>query len=643
MKKYRKIISMLLLICLLCTACYASSTDTQRQLTGEKKEYESVFEGDKIIDINIELSDEDWQSILDNPKAEEFKSANVTVDGVTVENVGFRTKGNSSLNSVSGSDSERYSFKIKFDKYVKKQRLMDLDELALNSNFADPSSLREYLSYEALRSIGSTVPLCVFANIYINGELKGLYLCVEAEDDAFLERNFGNNDGNLYKQEMGSSLLYEEGSDYPNSELKNGPDTEKTGLKNMIQVLNEMPDGEKGEIESVLDVDSALQYIAANTVLGNYDSYNGSMLHNYYLYEHDGKFYVIPWDYNMSFGGFMGSSSAAAAIPIDEPVFGVSMDKTPLITNLLEVPEYKERYYGYIRQLLEYLEGFEDRVAELANLIRPALENDPTKFYTMEQFESSITYNENQTSDNEMPAMSGGQENGQMPGSENFPGGNGEIPQMQGQMPEGFQPSDMNGEMPQRPEGFEPPDLNDGQQRPDGGFGGPGGGMMTANISLINYVRGRVDNIQKQLSGELPTTGNTTMNSGFGPGGGMGRPDKENNRIKVTFNGQQVQMDTQAVIENDRTLVPYRAVCEAMGLAVEWDQENQTVTASKDGTIVKLTIDETTATVNGKPCELEVPAKIVSDRTLVPVRFLAEAFQLSVDWDNDTRTVVITE
>lgn len=526
MKKHNKVISVLLLVCLLCTGCYASGSSTQSQLSGESKEYESIFDGDKIIDIQIELSDEDWQSILENPQAEEFKSANVTVDGVTVNNVGFRTKGNSSLNSVSSSDSERYSFKIKFDKYVDKQRLMDLDELALNSNFADPSYLREYLSYEALRSIGSTVPLCVFANIYINGELKGLYLCVEAEDDAFLERNFGDNDGNLYKQEMGSSLLYEENSDYPSSELKNGTDTEKTGLKNMIKVLNEMPDGEKGDIESVLDVDSALQYIAANTVLGNYDSYSGSMLQNYYLYEHNGKFYVIPWDYNMSFGGFQGSSSAATTIPIDEPVFGVSMDNTPLITNLLEVSEYKEKYYAYIEQLLAYLEGFEDRVAELADLIRPAIENDPTKFYTMEQFESSITYNEDQATENTDIGQGFDGQMSQLP--ENMQ--EGEVPQPT----DGTQPPDLNGERPQMPEGGQPPEMTgeDGQQRPEGGFGGGrpgGGGMMTANISLINYVRDRVENIKQQLSGELPTTGNTTMNSGFGRGGGMGRPNEDNN------------------------------------------------------------------------------------------------------------------
>lgn len=106
-----KIINLCLCIVLLFSAnpaCAASEL-----------EYQKLFEKDHILKIEIELSESDFQSILENPTAEEYKSASVTVDGVTVENAGFRTKGNSSLNSVAKSDSERYSFRIKFDKYVK--------------------------------------------------------------------------------------------------------------------------------------------------------------------------------------------------------------------------------------------------------------------------------------------------------------------------------------------------------------------------------------------------------------------------------------------------------------------------------------------------------------------------------------------
>lgn len=469
-----------------------SAANTENTTTGETSDYKTLFEKDKIIDIKVEIAEEDWKSILEDPLAEEYKSAKVTVDGTTVENAGFRTKGNISLKSVANSESERYSFRIKFDKYVDDQSLLGLDELVVNNMYSDASYMREYLSYEALEEIGSVVPDAVFANIYINDKLYGFYLCVEAIDDSFLESNFSSNDGNLYKQEQGSSLQYVEGSDYDKSELKVGDDESKTDLKNFIKVLNEMPEGEKGDIERVLDVDSALRYIAVNTVLGNYDSYSGNMTQNYYLYGQEGRFTVIPWDFNMSFSGY-GGGGDAATIPIDEPVMGVSMEKLPLINNLLKVNEYKEKYHEYVKELLGYLEAFEGRVTELANIIRPYIEEDPSKFVTMEQFEASIKYSETNT------AVNAGAQAGTAP---NAAAGEQQMPQ--GMPPAAPEGGFGNGERPTPPEGGM-------GGRPRGGMG-----MMGNSISIVNFTRDRIENITKQLNGELPTTGNTTMNGTSG-------------------------------------------------------------------------------------------------------------------------------
>ncbi|MDF2878652.1 MAG: spore coat protein CotH [Clostridia bacterium] len=477
----------------------------EAELSSEESGYETLFEQDKILDIYVEVTDEDWESMLSDPLAEEYKSASVTVDGVKVENVGFRTKGNLTLRSVANSDSDRYSFRIKLDKYVEDQSLLGLDEFVLNNMYSDASYMREYLSYEALREIGADVPLTTFANIYINGELYGFYLCVEAPDDSFVERNFEDSTGNLYKQEQGSTLQYEESSEYEKSELKLGEDETKTDLKAFIKTLNEMPSGEKGNIEEVLDVDSALKYIAANTVLGNYDSYSGNMAQNYYLYGQDGKFTVIPWDYNMSIAGFGGGGSQTT-IPIDEPVLGVNIDNLPLIKNLLAVEEYKEKYHGYIEELMTYLNGFEERVDNLAELIRPYVEADPTKFYTMEQFEAAITYSETQeTSMSNIPQAASTEVQNERNDQQMPP--NGEGMQAPPDFPEGFQ----NGDRPERPEG----NVNgDRPERGEGMQGGPGGGMMGSSGSIINFIRERIENITAQLAGELPTTGNTTMTQG---------------------------------------------------------------------------------------------------------------------------------
>lgn len=112
--------------------------------------------------------------------------------------------------------------------------------------------------------------------------------------------------------------------------------------------------------------------------------------------------------------------------------------------------------------------------------------------------------------------------------------------------------------------------------------------------------------------------------------------------ISVKLNGRKVYFDQLPVIENDRTLVPLRAIFEALDAEVLWDSETRTVSATKENRTISLTIDDVNATVNGEPEALDAPAKIINDRTMVPVRFIAQSFGADVEWDSETRTVLIT-
>jgi len=89
------------------------------------------------------------------------------------------------------------------------------------------------------------------------------------------------------------------------------------------------------------------------------------------------------------------------------------------------------------------------------------------------------------------------------------------------------------------------------------------------------------------------------------------------------------------------TLVPLRAIFEALGATVEWEQSTQTVTAVKDDITIILKIGDSFLTKNGERIALDVPAKIVGGRTLVPARAVAESFGADVQWDGTTRTVTI--
>ncbi|WP_339312405.1 CotH kinase family protein [Paenibacillus sp. FSL k6-2145] len=636
-------------------AAYAAESTATTTSAGVTQAYESLFQTDNVIDVNVTIDDADWKSMLESPLDKDYKNVSVEVDGNKLDNVGFSTKGNLTLKAVASmEDSDRYSFRLKFDKYDKTQTLLGLDKMVLNNNYADPSYMREVLHYEALRSIGMDVPMTNYVNLYVNGELVGFYTGVEAVDDSYLERNYGEDyeEGVLYDTDEKSYLQYEEGSDYSTITKDLGTDKDKTKLKTFIQTLNEMPEGEKGDIESVLDVDSALQYIAGNMVFGNYDSYNGDKGHNYMLYsDAAGKFTVVPWDFNMSFNGYSGgggrgtttgsttTNTNATNVSVDEPVLGISMENVPMINNLLAVPEYKEKYLSYVNELTDYMEGIQDRITGLANEIRPYVEADPTKFYTTEQFESNIAYSANADA----------------------AGGMGGTP------PEGFEgmtpPEGMEGMTP--PEGFEgmtPPDgttpwtqpgaatgngttdattgTDNTQTRPGGNFGGGGGGGMgsMAAGSLTTFALNRLVNLQEQLGREVTPLPETSEETGSNTSSGTN--DKT---ITVTLDGKSITFpDQDPLQQSGRVMVPVNAILEEMGAEVTWDKMAKTVTAVLNDQTLVLKIGSSTATVNGETLEIDAPAIIQNSRTLVPVRFISEGLGLTVDWDQTAAQVSLT-
>jgi len=112
--------------------------------------------------------------------------------------------------------------------------------------------------------------------------------------------------------------------------------------------------------------------------------------------------------------------------------------------------------------------------------------------------------------------------------------------------------------------------------------------------------------------------------------------------IDLYVDGWKLEPEVEPVIIGDRTMVPVRAIFEALGADVQWNDVTRTVTATKGETTISIAIDSTTAYVNGAAVPLDVPAQIVSDRTMVPARFVSESLGADVWWDADTRTVYIT-
>ncbi len=176
-----------------------------------------------------------------------------------------------------------------------------------------------------------------------------------------------------------------------------------TDKKRLIASLKKLGQGE--DIEHVVDVEAVIRYFVVHNFVCNFDSYTGSMVHNYYLYEKDGQLSMIPWDYNLAFGGFEaqsdadgnGGSNANSMVnfPIDSPVSGGSVEERPMLAWIFNNEEYTEMYHRYFQEFLDshFADGsfsnsyFEEMISSVKEMIAPYVEKDPTKFCSYEEFE----------------------------------------------------------------------------------------------------------------------------------------------------------------------------------------------------------------------------------------------------------------
>lgn len=202
----------------------------------------------------------------------------------------------------------------------------------------------------------------------------------------FMDGSMGSGD---------TSLIY---SDDEYSSYQNIFDNAKTDVSDadkdrLIASLKQM--NEQENIEEVVDVDGVIRYFVVHNFVCNFDSYTGMMVHNYYLYEEDGKMSMIPWDYNLAFGGFQGAQDATALVndPIDTPVSGGTTKSRPMLSWIFSNEEYVQIYHEYFAEfIVEYFDSgyFATMIDGVKELISPYVEKDPTKFCTYEEFETGI-------------------------------------------------------------------------------------------------------------------------------------------------------------------------------------------------------------------------------------------------------------
>ncbi len=491
-KHINKICCAVLAFALVITVLFMNAEKLGVGKTDRSFDYESrLFDTTKVHTVNIVM--DDWDEFISTCTNEEYAACSVIIDNKAYKNVAIRAKGNTSLTQVQSYGNDRYSFKIEFDHYDSTTTYYGLDKLSLNNIIQDNTYMKDYLCYQMMREAGADAPLCSYVQVLVNGEEWGLYLAVEGVEESFLQRNYGNDYGELYKPDstsMGGGVgnggkfdMDEWREENGQSDTENGdvdqngstpstdssteniqpptqqdgqqvpdgippelPDGEMPDMENMPQMPNgnqggggmggsrgsddvsliytddeydsysnifdnaktDITDSDKDRliaslkqlnentnIEDVVDVEAVIRYFVAHNFTCNGDSYTGSMIHNYYLYEKDGKLSMLPWDYNLAFGGFQGGSNATSLVnePIDSPVSGGTVESRPMLAWIFESEEYTELYHKYFAEFIEsyFTSGkFEAEIDAVKAMISPYVESDPTKFCTYEEFITGI-------------------------------------------------------------------------------------------------------------------------------------------------------------------------------------------------------------------------------------------------------------
>lgn len=493
-KHINKICCIAVVLALVITVVFMNGKSIGIVSAGKSMGYENrLFSTDKVHTIDIVMND--WEGFIENCENEEYSMCSVIIDGENYSNIGIRAKGNTSLSNVSQMDSSRYSFKLEFDQYDKAKSYYGLDKISLNNIIQDNTYMKDYLVYRMMGEFGVAAPLCSYVYITVNGEDFGLYLAVESIEESFLQRNYGNDYGELYKPDSmsfgggrgngkdfnfsefenngitpensttedentknstptppegfggrgqipsGDFNPFENGEmpepskmpdmsqipempenfenrDFANRDNKGGfgaskgsddvklkytddsfdsysnifdnaktdiTDADKTRL---IESLKKLTNGEN--IDTVVDIEQVIKYFVVHNFVVNGDSYTGSMIHNYYLYEKDSVMSMLPWDYNLAFGTFQSSDATNAVnSAIDSPVSGGDISDRPMIAWIFENEEYTNLYHEYFTQFIsEFFDNgkVEKIIDDTVEIISPYVEKDPTKFCDYDSF-----------------------------------------------------------------------------------------------------------------------------------------------------------------------------------------------------------------------------------------------------------------
>ena len=307
---------------------------------------DDLFDGGQFHDIWIKINAKDWAQLRDHYLDNTYYPADIEWNGVTVRNVGIRSRGRASRSD------HKPALRIDFNRYAKGQQFLGLESLLLDNLWQDPSMIRERLAMLVFQRMGLPAPRETHARIYVGSarELAGVYGVTESIDKHFLRRQFDQDEGSLYQYQNLGAYHFEEMSDLDWYAKRFDPKTHENDsvynlfapIRRLVGVINDARESDlEAAVSPYLNLKKFITHIAIENFLSNPDGFLGGLgMANFYLYRFAGvdSWALIPWDQDLSFDS------------LDEPSPTRNMDPNVLARKIWAVPELRNLY---LRALLD--------------------------------------------------------------------------------------------------------------------------------------------------------------------------------------------------------------------------------------------------------------------------------------------------
>ena len=362
-----------------------------------------VYDDSQMAIIEITVDPENLIWIYENVESDSFHLATIHfqngyIDEI-IDSVGFRLRGNTSRNA------QKKSFKLDFNHFISGRDFYDVEKINLNGEHNDPSIVRSKLCWDFYQEIGVPSTRASHTKVFINGEYYGLYISVEHIDDTFLNRNYEDDSGNLWKCIWPADLTYR--GDNPEDyypyyddtrpyELKtNEEEYDYSKLARLIRIINQVPDS----LELVLSIKETLQYFAVNILTGSWDDYR-FLRNNFYLYHNpsDDLIHWIPYDYDNSFSVDWFDIDWSSINPYDYAV--IDGDGRPLTDYLFSHVRYKNLFTHFLEFYINTSfnnSEWDNQLDSWHNASMAAAQDDEWRTldygFNMSDFNSSYGYN----------------------------------------------------------------------------------------------------------------------------------------------------------------------------------------------------------------------------------------------------------